>query len=62
MNVFDLRQRLVSDYARYTKSFIKIADPMIRQKEDGNLDAGIVTRGPIHPKAVRFGTAHRHDS
>jgi len=26
MDVFDLRGRLVEDYARYTRSFIKIAD------------------------------------
>ena len=26
MNVFDLRDRLVGDYASYTRSFIKIAD------------------------------------
>ena len=26
MNVFDLRDRLVGDYASYTASFIKIAD------------------------------------
>jgi hypothetical protein len=29
MNVFDLRDRLVNDYASYTRSFIKIADPRI---------------------------------
>jgi len=29
MDVFDLRNRLVEDYARYTSSFIKIADPRI---------------------------------
>ena len=27
MNVVDLRDRLVADYAGYTRSFIKIADP-----------------------------------
>ena len=27
MNVFDLRDRLVGDYASYTRSFINIADP-----------------------------------
>ena len=32
MDVFDLRSRLVDDYARYTRSFIKIADPRISAK------------------------------
>ena len=32
MDVFDLRQRLVNDYARYTRSFIKIAGaPVVRE-------------------------------
>ena len=40
MNVFDLRQRLVEDYARYTRSFLKIADTRIIAKVDGSLDDG----------------------
>jgi ATP-dependent helicase YprA (DUF1998 family) len=40
MNVFDLRDRLVGDYAGYTRSFIKIADPRISQTVDSALDAG----------------------
>jgi len=47
MNVFDLRQRLVSDYARYTKSFIKIADPTILAKVDSELDAGAFWPEPL---------------
>ena len=35
MDIFDLRTRLVEDYARYTRSFIKIADPRIIEKVDG---------------------------
>ena len=34
MDVFDLRSRLVDDYARYTRSFIKIADPRVKAKVD----------------------------
>jgi len=34
MNVFDLRDRLVGDYASYTRSFIKIADPRISHTVD----------------------------
>lgn len=47
MNVFDLRHRLVSDYARYTKSFIKIADPTILAKVDAELDAGAFWPEPL---------------
>ena len=47
MNVFDLRQRLVSDYARYTKSFIKIADPVILAKVDSELDGGAFWPEPL---------------
>src|ERR1700731_1947279 len=37
MNVFDLRDRLVGDYASYTRSFIKIADPRILQTVESAL-------------------------
>ena len=39
MDVFDLRNRLVSDYRDYTRSFIKIHDPRIGAFVDGILDA-----------------------
>ena len=38
MNVFDLRSRLVSDYRRYTRSFIKIRDERIKEFVDRRLD------------------------
>ncbi len=47
MNVFDLRKRLVDDYASYTRSFIKIADPIIRAKVDSELDAGAFWPEPL---------------
>jgi len=47
MDVFDLRNRLVEDYARYTRSFIKIADPRIRDKVDGALDEGALWPEPL---------------
>lgn len=40
MNVFDLRQRLVDDYAGYTKSFIKIADTRIKETVDAAMARG----------------------
>jgi len=33
MDVFDLRNRLVSDYRSYTRSFIKIRDARIQEDE-----------------------------
>lgn len=42
MDVFDLRARLVEDYARYTRSFIKIADPRVSTKVDDALNDGVL--------------------
>ena len=39
MNVFELRDRLVDDYRKYTRSFIKIRDPRIKEFVDGHLGA-----------------------
>jgi ATP-dependent helicase YprA (DUF1998 family)/very-short-patch-repair endonuclease len=47
MNIFDLRQRLVSDYARYTRSFIRIADPTILTKVEAELEAGAFWPEPL---------------
>ena len=37
MNVFDLRQKLITDYGRYTSSFIKISDADIKAFVEGAL-------------------------
>jgi ATP-dependent helicase YprA (DUF1998 family) len=47
MNVFDLRDRLVRDYASYTRSFIKIADPRIKGTVDSALDSGAFWPEPL---------------
>src|SRR5438093_3911855 len=47
MDVFDLRSRLVGDYARYTRSFIKIADQRIKAKVDNALDDGALWPEPL---------------
>lgn len=47
MNVFDLRDRLLADYAGYTRSFIKIADPRIAAKVDSSLNAGSFWPEPL---------------
>lgn len=55
MDVFDLRKRLVDDYASYTRSFIKIADTAIRTKVDQELDAGAFWPEPLLQLNPTFG-------
>lgn len=47
MNVFDLRDRLVADYASYTRSFIKIADSRILNTVESALNAGAFWPEPL---------------
>jgi ATP-dependent helicase YprA (DUF1998 family) len=47
MNVFDLHDRIVSDYASYIRSFINIADPAIRMKVDSALSEGKLWPDPL---------------
>jgi hypothetical protein len=47
VDVFELRNRLVGDYASYTRSFIKIADHRIRSKVDSDLEAGAFWPEPL---------------
>jgi ATP-dependent helicase YprA (DUF1998 family)/very-short-patch-repair endonuclease len=47
VNVFDLRERLVKDYADYTRSFVVIRDERIRELVDRELDEGRLWPDPI---------------
>lgn len=47
MNVFDLRQKLITDYGRYTSSFIKISDADIKAFVDGALAGGLLWPEPL---------------
>ena len=47
MDVFALRDRLVADYKRYTRSFIKIADARVCAKVDRELEAGAFWPRPL---------------
>lgn len=47
MDVFDLRGRLVADYASYTRSFIKIADARVQEKVDLALADGALWPEPL---------------
>ncbi len=59
MNVFDLRDRLVGDYASYTRSFIKIADQRISDTVESALNAGAFWPEPqlqLNPTFLPGGT------
>jgi hypothetical protein len=47
MNVFDLRQRLIEDYAEYMRSFLDIADPRLPASWTSTwpLACSVLTRG-----------------
>ena len=47
MDVVDFRDRLVGDYATYTRSFIKIADPRIDQFVSSSLEGGAFWPEPL---------------
>jgi ATP-dependent helicase YprA (DUF1998 family) len=47
MNVTDLHQRLIEDYAEYTRSFLDIADPRIRALVDQHLADGLLWPHPL---------------
>ena len=42
MDVFELRNRLVGDYASYISSFIQICDEQIRTYVDEQLEHGLL--------------------
>ncbi|RMH21644.1 MAG: DEAD/DEAH box helicase [Acidobacteria bacterium] len=47
MNVFELRDRLVGDYASYIRSFIRIRDPRIDRLVQAELDRGLLWPEPL---------------
>jgi ATP-dependent helicase YprA (DUF1998 family) len=47
VDVFDLRQRLVDDYADFTRSFVNIRDPLIAEHVDRELADGLLWPEPI---------------
>lgn len=47
MNIFETHSRIVSDYASYISSFIKIADPKIRKVVEGELTQGKLWPEPL---------------
>lgn len=47
MNVFDLRNRIVSQYSDYIQSYISISDERIRQVVEGELESGLLWPEPL---------------
>jgi ATP-dependent helicase YprA (DUF1998 family)/very-short-patch-repair endonuclease len=47
VDVFGLRERLVQDYANFTRSFVVIRDERIRERVDRELEAGLLWPHPI---------------
>ena len=47
MDVFELHQGLIDDYAAYTKSFIRIADKRIRDSVDREIREGLLWPEPL---------------
>ena len=47
MDVFRLHERLIADYANYARSFIRIADPRIRDAVEREVDAGLLWPDPL---------------
>ncbi|CAN5209311.1 DEAD/DEAH box helicase [soil metagenome] len=47
MNVFELRERLVADYADYTQSFLQFRDPKVETLVKAELDAGLLWPEPL---------------
>src|SRR5438093_974964 len=47
MNVFDLRRRLIDDYASYLRSFLNIADERLRAHVESELEEGLLWPHPL---------------
>jgi hypothetical protein len=50
MDVFALRDQLVSDYRHYAQSFLTIKDERIREYVRRELDEGLLWPGPHRPR------------
>lgn len=47
MDVFDLRRRVIDDYASYVRSFFAIRDERIRAQVDAELEGGRLWPEPL---------------
>lgn len=58
MDVFDLRNNLIRDYAAYTNSFVQIGDSRIRDYVRGKLDGGFLWPEPLIQLNPAFEPGH----
>lgn len=58
MDVFELREQLVRDFADYTRSFIVIRDERMRRLLDAERNSGLLWPGPIVQLNPGFELAH----
>ncbi|MBX5458136.1 MAG: DEAD/DEAH box helicase [Thermogemmatispora sp.] len=54
MNIFELRERLIADYAAYVQSFLQIRDPAIRNYVDQEFRRGLLWPDPLIQLNPRF--------
>jgi hypothetical protein len=47
MNIFDFRRRLVDDYGDYTRGFLQVREPRLRDFINRQLDAGVLWPEPL---------------
>jgi len=47
MDIFDFRRKLIDDYAAYTRSFITVREPNLRQFVQEQLEAGVLWPEPL---------------
>ena len=47
MDIFDFRRKLIDDYAAYTRSFITVREPNLRQFVEEQLEAGVLWPEPL---------------
>ena len=47
MNIFDLRNQLITDYANYIKSFIRIRDSRISRRVEDEMGQGLLWPDPL---------------
>ena len=47
MDVFDLRRKLIDDYAAYSGSFVHIADPRVNRYVTDGIQAGLLWPDPL---------------
>ena len=47
MDAFELHRHVISDYAAYTKSFVRIADERVRDRVDQDMEQGLLWPEPL---------------